>query len=296
MKILLSPCILDFSQYNTEKEKRIHVEELSHICHFIAECLNNPEILCFHNYTNLLHDMLLVNYKDDTAYCNQVAVFFKDLQSHCTAPPHNLPNEEDLNNRYRPLQLENYFSVFNRYIVHCRNEQYDGIIFIGKLNSTIEGERLLDDSELVCINNPYTCELELIVNRLKDDLPFDDEFFEFKKICEFTNYYFKQIKGLSVTEKKEYFFTYGNITAVRNGYEYDDRLSKLNSRIMKTRRDVYVKYSSSHRPKYYLSVDTEHGGLELFKHGRNNPVHKGEYNFSCIPNQDPKPLTHPLYI
>lgn len=296
MKILLSPCILDFSQYNSEREKRIHVEELSHIFHFIAECLNNAEILCFHKYTNLLNDMLSINYTSDTAYCNQVAMLFKDLQSNYVAPPHNLPNEEELNVRYTLIKPGCYSSVFNKYIIYCRDEQYDGIIFVGKLNSIIEGERLLDDSELICINNPYTCELELIINRLRNNLPFDDDFFRFKKICEFTNYYFKQIKGLSIPEKKEYFFAYGKITAVRNGYEYDDRLSKLNSRIMKTRRDVYIKYSSAHKPKYYLSVDTEHGGLELFKHRKNNPTHKGEYNFSCIPNQNPKPLTHPLYI
>lgn len=294
VKILLSPCLLDFSVYTSEKDKRIHIEEISHICCFISECLDEPEILYFYNQTNILLNILSVNYNNDTALYNQTATILSILQSyHHKVVQKNIENNIDISASFS-IGNDDYSDSFAKCLKYCREKDFNGYIFIGKENKDYEGNSITNNSNMVCLRNPYTCNFNLIEDNIKDDLPFENIFFKNEKICEHTNYYFKLVEG-SKSQRQEYFFSYGEIAAIRNGYIYDDKLSRLNSRRMGTRRDVYVKYSSANKPRYYISVDTEHGGLELFKDGKPHPVHKGEFNFSCKKNQKAKPLSHPLY-
>lgn len=109
-----------------------------------------------------------------------------------------------------------------------------------------------------------------------------------------------ETKHLKDEIRYEFFIKYGEIVAIRNEYVLDERLTKLNARKInavkktKKRRPIYVKYNGK-KPQYYLSIDIEHGGLEVFKHKR-RPEHLGEHNYSCNIVQDPSPNDHYIFL
>lgn len=92
---------------------------------------------------------------------------------------------------------------------------------------------------------------------------------------------------LSDAEKKSYFKKYGNEVASRNGYEKKPDLSRKNPK--------YSVFVHPHQ-EYYLSIDLEHGGLEVFKYQGNDPPHLGEYDYSCQFQKDAEPETHKIIV
>ena len=88
-------------------------------------------------------------------------------------------------------------------------------------------------------------------------------------------------------EKKAIYITFGTEVALRNNYHSKPDISRKNP--------SYVVFVHS-LGKYYLSIDKEHGALEVFKNQGKHPLHLGEYDFSCSLNKGPEPETHKLVV
>lgn len=89
------------------------------------------------------------------------------------------------------------------------------------------------------------------------------------------------------SNKKQLYIKFGKETAHRNGYIEDISISKKNPH-----HYVFVRL----KEKYYISIDEEHGGLELFCGNGNSPTHQGEYDFSCCFKKEADPSTHKITI
>ena len=88
-------------------------------------------------------------------------------------------------------------------------------------------------------------------------------------------------------EKNALFEKVGTAVAKYNEYQKDRYLSKLNTTCNK-RRIVFKKIKGK---KFYLSLDLESGGFEVFD---NRYKHLGQFNFSCRKVKEAAQLTHKL--
>lgn len=93
--------------------------------------------------------------------------------------------------------------------------------------------------------------------------------------------------GQTAEEKKAIYITVGTEVAHRNNYHRKPDISRKNPSY-----EVFVHSLAKH----YLSIDKEHGALEVFKEQGKHPLHLGEYNFSCVLNKGPEPETHKLVV
>lgn len=300
IKIVFSPCLLDSSNCKTLEEERNHYKKISENVTFIETCLESPELDWILGSPYSTNTLSPPKYTQDSSLNNQIKInIFGKLQKMFSNNSFNLDGHEDavLNTNYI-LPSISYTTLYLKYLSYLINNEYMGYVFLGDSNRKLEGECpqkvTKEKQKLICLHNPYLCKYELISDHICSPNS-ENKYFESFKLCEYTNDYFISIKGKNKSERNEDFFRFGEITAIRNGYVYDDNLSKINSRRFGKRRDVYTKYKNK-KPAYYLSIDTEHGGLELFKHSQKDPEHLGEYNFSCINTQKAKPKTHKLYL
>ena len=93
--------------------------------------------------------------------------------------------------------------------------------------------------------------------------------------------------GQTAEEKKAIYITVGTEAAHRNNYHRKPDISRKNPSY-----EVFVHNLG----RYYLSIDKEHGALEVFKAQGKHPLHLGEYSFSCVLNKGPEPETHKLVV
>lgn len=94
-------------------------------------------------------------------------------------------------------------------------------------------------------------------------------------------------QGKTAVERRAIYILFGMEVASRNLYRKEPDISRKNPSY-----EVFV-----HRlGEYYLSVDVEHGALEVFKKHGQNPLHLGEYNFSCALSKKAEPVTHKLIV
>ena len=129
----------------------------------------------------------------------------------------------------------------------------------------------------------------IIGNYLKesDDL---SGLFPRKFACYLLNDVFKTAideKGLDKNEKRALFILLGNEVASRNAYAKRADISRKNPSY-----EVFVHTNGTH----FLSIDLEHGGLEIFKNQGQHPLHLGEFDYSCNMNKAPDPTTHKLIV
>lgn len=117
-----------------------------------------------------------------------------------------------------------------------------------------------------------------------------NEMFPQKGTCIDLNQAFLDIvtsSQLSVPEKKIFYKKFGDEVASRNYYQNQPEISRRNPQ--------YKVYVHAHR-RYYLSIDCEHGAIEIFSCNGQHPIHLGEYNFSCNFQKDADPTTHKLRV
>lgn len=92
------------------------------------------------------------------------------------------------------------------------------------------------------------------------------------------------------SEKSAQFKIIGHEVALRNQYAYSNKLSALNTRKASSERKVY---QSNGTCIFYISVDHENGGFELFD---KNAKHLGQYKFNGSFEKDSKRKPHILYL
>lgn len=79
----------------------------------------------------------------------------------------------------------------------------------------------------------------------------------------------------------------GTLVAEYNCYTKDTTLSKKNS----TDKKIRIVFKKNIGKEYYLSLDVESGGFEVFDH---NLIHLGQYNFNGERVKPATPKTHKL--
>ena len=83
------------------------------------------------------------------------------------------------------------------------------------------------------------------------------------------------------------FLELGKEVAMRNGYKYDENISRINT------AGIRKIYSSSSIPKLYLSIDVEHGAFELCN---DRGQHQGEYSYEGVATDPVKRADHNIKI
>lgn len=98
-------------------------------------------------------------------------------------------------------------------------------------------------------------------------------------------------------DKMSKFEDIGTEVAYRNHYHYDNRLTQLNKRKAKKdkrgnepKRKIFV---SDCGETYYLSIDFENGGFEVFD---KKAKYLGQYRFNCCLEKMSDPKNHVLYL
>ena len=277
MKIIFSPKLIDNLRYDQNELSRF-----DHILDFLLHCVIDPVTDYFYDCPSF--DFLTSsNFKDNTVKfnvdrTNVLRKYIKLLS-------------------YKKIQTDKqkYDSIFEHYI---NNQATTFVLFVGKDELPLENHKQKgrDNIEIECIQlfNPYTCDYKQIEGIVKKEQD-TNGLFE-NQLCEHTNKYFEPYRKLKDSERNEYDFSFGKIVADRHVFIYSKELSKINTiRSKSKRRDVYVKYYKR-KPIYYISIDTEHGALEVFLHQSKSPKHIGEYNFSCNKIKDADRQHHKLYL
>lgn len=146
----------------------------------------------------------------------------------------------------------------------------------------------------MCANNTFCIDtstylwLELsdvLLPYLKDDINCDEIFPRAKFCSKYNECVIKTIDAFSMDQsgKNAIFESVGATVAAYNMYTKNTHLSKLNTSRNK-KRIVYEKKTGK---KYYLSLDLESGGFEVFDDGYR---HLGQFSFACnkVKPEDPK--------
>lgn len=200
----------------------------------------------------------------------------------------------------RFIDLSKCKDAFLKYIETQFYELENCILILGMERETgnIIVEMNGQNAILQAINNPPSDCTNIVVKILQSSGN-DSELFPNKAACNSLNDSFKdEIKGkhLSDSEKIEIMLKYGGEFASRNHYEKNAQLTRNNPK-----RTVFENKTN----RCAISIDREHGGIELFmkrKHSRkfkngkkSSFIHKGEYSFSGDKIKSAEPYNHIIY-
>lgn len=184
-----------------------------------------------------------------------------------------------------------------KYYLHqkffCEKSEHPGLLMLSAKNSNCSPKISISFSgkivDITAVHNPAIDCSEIVADFLVQS-PDQHDRFPQSDSCSLLNDAFLSevsLQRLSDAEKKTYFKKYGNEVASRNGYEKKPDLSRKNPR--------YSVFVHPHQ-EYYLSIDLEHGGLEIFQYQGSDPPHLGEYDFSCQFKKGAQPETHKIIV
>lgn len=273
---VLSPCLLDVEKGLSLGEKQLHYYQLSELfqklntyTNFKFQYYKKAPFAGYKmelpSYGNLYLDSLVAT-NVYGAIQRMLMEEYIDLEgiAPATPPPTFSLPDGDLTN------------AFYSYLNYCQGKET--ILFIGENNfGTSRPIEFVSDKKFSVDASTYvSIELtDILLSYLKP--PADkDVVFPRKDFCvEYNNYVLERIQNerMNQPEKISLFETIGELVATYNLYKKDQRLSNINSTPQKLRK-VYKKAEGK---IYYLSLDVESGGFEVFD---KNYLHLGQYNFS----------------
>lgn len=196
------------------------------------------------------------------------------------------------------LQFENNSTAelqFKQYLFYLidNNDYKDTLLLLSKKNQCCSPKTAVQiENNVYVFSSVFDPSVDchgIIAKYLKNSTR-EDAIFPQDTACRRLNDSFKHeiaSSSFSNEERKTIFIKFGTEVASRNKYCVRQDLSRKNPRY-----EVFVHA----RGGYYLSIDVEHGGLEIFKKQGQRAKHLGEYNFSCILSKGPEPETHKLTI
>lgn len=273
MKIVFSPKLIDNISNNSDELLR-----LSDLLDFSINCVHEPSSDYISNFGLIFSSGY--NYNSNT-------ILFNELRSNI------LPKYRKILSSKRIKTEKTYADFFDDYL---KMQDSMFILFLADEEKISEGIVSTISTKLhinyIKLYNPYICNYSLISDVVL--INSNKELFS-NQLCQHTNKYFMPYAKLKDSERNNYDFKFGKIVADRNTFIYDKQLSKINKKHFGKRRDVYIKYYNN-KPIYYISIDTEHGALEVFSHQAKSPKHLGEFDFSCNKIKDANPKTHKLYL
>lgn len=296
MRVVFSPTFF---------EERDQYIELSNTIDFIIECMNegvvDKVVVSFiSNYINK------ISHNEDP-YLKTILVknIFEKMKDCIPNNTHISLTQYARIKKLRNWSNNDYLNFLSQYFYYILNNNLECIIILSQkdIKSNIYVNFQNVDMEINYIVNPYCCEIGLIRNYIHFNITNESTLFIRKYLCKHTNYYFKQeIKGLNKNLQNPIFQKYADIVAERNGYLFDQVLTSLNKRKVNSKKKNKKKknrriYKIIHnRDIFYISIDYEHGAMELFEHHLPIGNHLGEYNFSCEENEEASSVDHKLYL
>lgn len=285
---VLSPCLLNVNPNLTKNEEFYHYSKISKL-------INNIYMLTdlkFQYYRNAPYDgykMEIPEYKENLTLNNLVStnifgkiqkMMSKDYVDLNGIPPAIPPPIFVLPNN-------GVSDTFCRYINYIKDK--DGILFIGCDNFDVPKPIEFYSDCYFKIKTSTYIEIEqtdVLYPYLKKENDNNVIFPQSTFCLEYNNFVINQ-KQLNGFEKIALFERIGKIVATYNGYEKEQRLTRMNS----TKNKLRTVYKKRNGKTYYLSIDVESGGFEVFDCKFD---HLGQYNFSCVLVKPPSPKDHKL--
>lgn len=288
-KLMLSPCLLVIENSADDYTQMQHFSNLSVVIDFITKYLQDSAE--FDYYENAPYENYQISppdYGKGSVLNGLACTLFQKVQKMLSGNFVDLKIDESasLISNYA-LPAHPYTQTYLRYASYVLTRGFKGLIFLGMDNYDLVPSVRFINGNIDAIGNLETD----IYSSLNSLLPFDDDpIFPRSHVCKNANHVVRnKSKGLTSQEKRALYIKYGTIVAERNLYKYDSRLSLLNTKRQRNERKVFTQESGN----YYLSIDFESGGFELFdKH----LVHLGQYNFSCQKVKDNSPSDHKLFV
>lgn len=289
---VLSPCLLEVRS----KDEFRHYADLEKLIKNINECTT----LRFQYYIKAPYDgfkMYAPKY-DSLILNNQVTInIFGQIQKML------LPEYVDLDN-YLPVVLpegmivqeNDVTSAFRSYLNYLHGE--DCVLFIGEDSFSVprpiqlHEEGNSDEDDLFYMDASTYIDIEkttllmpYLVEKCDEEAAFPRAVF-----CKPYNAYVQKLMrqpNMDQNSKDALFEEIGEVVACYNNYAKDNRLSKINT----TKNKRRIVFSKTKGRKFYLSLDFESGGFEVFD---KNFVHQGQFDFSGIKVKSASPLDHVL--
>ena len=186
---------------------------------------------------------------------------------------------------------------FKRYIrlllLTKKQTEKDVLLLLSKRNAMLAYEVAIGSKEetviVAAVSDPENDCGGVVGSYLKESIT-PESVFPQEAACRSLNDAFKSEidqKGLDNNAKRAIFKKYGNEVASRNFYCDRADLSRKNPGY-----DVFIHSLG----EYYISIDQEHGAMEIFKQQRHGPTHVGEFTYSCKKNKEADPATHKLVV
>jgi hypothetical protein len=183
---------------------------------------------------------------------------------------------------------------FLKYITYIAAQELELFMFIGQQNHNVSIPLLFALNEDSKFETIPICDPELDCNNqlyraLKETG--SNDIFPYSTLCTKINQmYMKESQaGIDQSQRMAKILTFGKEAALRNGYQYNQILSNRNS----TSTSKRVIFNRHKQPHYYLSLDFESGGFEVFDHKGD---HLGQYSFDGRFNKAATPESHKIKI
>lgn len=187
--------------------------------------------------------------------------------------------------------------------IYYLNKIYPEVKLIISLCEEVHGQNKKIDKGFVFYINHYAKELDSNIkqwiheNVIHIDYPNKNIIFPAIDIC----YGYEDLRESALksssNDKISFFSEIGIEVAARNHYDYDAKLTQLNkNKAKKDKNGQSPKrkvFKSSNGELYYLSIDFENGGFEVFN---KNAKYLGQYRFSGIFEKESDPKNHKLYL
>ena len=278
-KPVLSPCLLDNSNIDDYNQQMIFCERLGNVVDFICK----KTTLRFDLYTGLPYENGAIK---SPTYA-KLPILKNKIQSILTKIYSNMEDNLDIlhhNEQWNYCDMVvtcDVTSASQCYINYCLNNNIMVVLFTA-CQSDINCDNNNDEIHIVNdINNIPINLSDILVSS-------DNPVFPKCESCQYYNDIFKsRNKGVNNQERRAIIKEFSDKVAKINGYTYSSELSNLNSMRFSAERQIYT---SSY---YYLSVDFESGGFEVFDKKLN---HMGQYNFSGCKVKPAQKATHRMIL
>lgn len=290
-KAILSLCLLHVEQGLSSEEQLNHFRELSRVMYILSNYCD----VKFESYKKAPYE----SYKMDIpTYSNTTLNNLVRTTIYPVIYKMSKKDYVDLDNIQPAQCLANMYipdvegkEAFLRYLNYVKN---NAIMFVGKRNYHLKSPCQFQGDTVfsVDISKAGTIETtDVLLRYLKQDLN-SIGIFPMEGFCsyvKYNDYVSKEIqnKKMGQPEKIALFEKIGDTVAKYNFYERNKRLSNKNSTSSKKR----VVYNKIQNKKFYLSLDLESGGFEVFD---KQYIHQGQYNFDCKKVKRAEPKTHKL--
>ena len=181
-------------------------------------------------------------------------------------------------------------NAFRSYLSYLNGR--DAVLFIGEDNFSVPRPIEVHAESIFEIITSTYIDLELsnvLLPYLKDVGDCDAIFPRAAFCSKYNDHVLQKIQqqNLNQSDKNALFENVGKVVATYNMYTKNTRLSTINS----TRNKRRIVYEKCQGKKYYLSLDLESGGFEVFDRQYR---HLGQFSFSGIKNKPADPIHHIL--